>query len=93
VTGSLVGSGAGSGGAGAGAGASGAAGGASAGGWECGRLRAGAGAAFSVGVAPAQDALKTRSALRVAFLLHAYGFACLFSILAFYTFFSILNLR
>lgn len=33
------------------------------------------------------------STVRWAFLLHAYGFACLFFFLAFYAFFSILNLR
>lgn len=31
--------------------------------------------------------------LRWMFLLHSYGFACLFFVLGFYTFFSILNLR
>ncbi|KAK2584041.1 hypothetical protein KPH14_006492 [Odynerus spinipes] len=31
--------------------------------------------------------------LRWVFLLHTYGFACLFFVLGFYTFFSILNLR
>ncbi|XP_046479761.1 uncharacterized protein [Neodiprion pinetum] len=31
--------------------------------------------------------------LRWIFLLHTYGFACLFFVLSFYTFFSILNLR
>ncbi|XP_071632419.1 uncharacterized protein [Temnothorax longispinosus] len=31
--------------------------------------------------------------IRWAFLLHAYSFACLFFVLGFYTFFSILNLR
>ncbi|XP_012270845.1 uncharacterized protein LOC105694587 [Orussus abietinus] len=31
--------------------------------------------------------------LRWIFLLHVYGFACLFFVLSFYTFFSILNLR
>lgn len=31
--------------------------------------------------------------LRWMFLLHTYGFACLFFVLGFYTFFSILNLR
>lgn len=31
--------------------------------------------------------------LKWVFLLHTYGFACLFFVLGFYTFFSILNLR
>ncbi|XP_049843832.1 uncharacterized protein LOC126295394 [Schistocerca gregaria] len=34
-----------------------------------------------------------RRDLKWAFLLHTYGFACLFFVLAFYAFFSILNLR
>ncbi|XP_063231925.1 uncharacterized protein LOC134536202 isoform X2 [Bacillus rossius redtenbacheri] len=41
--------------------------------------------------APAPSAL--RSELRWGFLLHTYAFACLFFLLAFYAFFSILNLR
>lgn len=34
-----------------------------------------------------------RKELKWGFILHTYGFGCLFFILAFYTFFSILNLR
>jgi hypothetical protein len=40
---------------------------------------------------PSHEALKAQ--LKWGFLLHTYGFACLFFILAFYAFFSILNLR
>jgi hypothetical protein len=42
-------------------------------------------------LAPSHEALKSQ--LKWGFLLHTYGFACLFFILAFYAFFSILNLR
>ncbi|PSN45013.1 hypothetical protein C0J52_11622 [Blattella germanica] len=47
-------------------------------------------------VAPAQSTVflvALRSQLKWGFLLHAYGLACLFFMLAFYAFFSILNLR
>lgn len=40
---------------------------------------------------PSAEAVKAQ--LKWGFLLHTYGFACLFFILAFYAFFSILNLR
>jgi hypothetical protein len=40
---------------------------------------------------PSPQALKDQ--LKWGFLLHTYGFACLFFVLAFYAFFSILNLR
>ncbi|KDR22130.1 hypothetical protein L798_02094, partial [Zootermopsis nevadensis] len=40
---------------------------------------------------PSHEVLKAQ--LKWGFLLHTYGFACLFFILAFYAFFSILNLR
>ncbi|XP_068084393.1 uncharacterized protein [Anabrus simplex] len=40
---------------------------------------------------PSLDSIKKE--LKWGFLLHTYGFACLFFILAFYAFFSILNLR
>ncbi|XP_069690640.1 uncharacterized protein [Periplaneta americana] len=40
---------------------------------------------------PSPEALKAQ--LKWGFLLHTYGFACLFFVLAFYAFFSILNLR
>ncbi|XP_075211482.1 uncharacterized protein LOC142318833 [Lycorma delicatula] len=40
---------------------------------------------------PTWDVVRTE--LRWLFLLHAYGFACSFFILAFYAFFSILNIR
>ncbi|XP_012257910.2 uncharacterized protein LOC105687107 isoform X2 [Athalia rosae] len=42
-------------------------------------------------IAPSWDAVNQD--LRWIFLLHTYGFACLFFVLSFYTFFSILNLR
>ena len=42
-------------------------------------------------LAPSFDALKAQ--LKWGLLLHTYGFACLFFMLAFYAFFSILNLR
>jgi len=40
---------------------------------------------------PSLEALKAQ--LKWGLLLHTYGFACLFFVLAFYAFFSILNLR
>jgi hypothetical protein len=40
---------------------------------------------------PSAEAVKAQ--LKWGFLLHTYGFACLFFILAFYAFFSILNIR
>jgi uncharacterized protein (DUF952 family) len=40
---------------------------------------------------PSLEALKDQ--LKWGLLLHTYGFACLFFVLAFYAFFSILNLR
>ena len=39
------------------------------------------------------DSASIHATVRWAFLLHAYAFACLFFFLAFYAFFSILNLR
>ncbi|KAJ9599161.1 hypothetical protein L9F63_010338 [Diploptera punctata] len=42
-------------------------------------------------LAPSFETLKSQ--LRWGLLLHTYGFACLFFMLAFYAFFSILNLR
>lgn len=45
----------------------------------------------SLVIAPSWSAIQQD--IRWGFLLHAYSFACLFFVLGFYTFFSILNLR
>lgn len=58
-------------------------------GWECSRVRVGH--PVSLAVAPALDVLLSN--MKLAFMLHVYGIACLFSVLATYTFFSLINLR
>ncbi|KAK3923373.1 SAM and SH3 domain-containing protein 1 [Frankliniella fusca] len=59
------------------------------GGWECSRPRLGHPVALAV--APALEALLAN--MKLAFMLHVYGIACLFGVLATYTFFSLINLR
>lgn len=39
------------------------------------------------------DVSTVKEHIRWGFMLHSYGFACMFFFLAFYSFFSILNLR
>ncbi|XP_034254355.1 uncharacterized protein LOC117653091 [Thrips palmi] len=58
-------------------------------GWECSRVQLGH--PVSLAVAPALDLLLNN--MKLAFMLHVYGIACLFSVLATYTFFSLINLR
>lgn len=58
-------------------------------GWECSRVRVGH--PVTLAVAPALEALLAN--MKLAFMLHVYGIACLFSVLATYTFFSLINLR
>ncbi|XP_052119802.1 proline-rich transmembrane protein 4-like [Frankliniella occidentalis] len=59
------------------------------GGWECSRPRLGHPVALAV--APALETLLAN--MKLAFMLHVYGIACLFGVLATYTFFSLINLR
>ena len=58
-------------------------------GWECSRARAAHPVALAV--APSLETLLLN--MKLAYMLHVYGIACLFGVLATYTFFSLINLR
>lgn len=46
---------------------------------------------MALAVAPALETLLLN--MKLAYMLHVYGIACLFGVLATYTFFSLINLR